>query len=187
MPDSVARLPALRKTKRTMGKMPVCPTRGTPLLRLFQQREEFGPGARVFLERAEQAGGFHYRVLLFNSAHHHAKMLRLDHDTDAAWLQAFHQRVRNLNGELLLNLQPARENIDNARNFGKADDLSIRDVSHVRAADEWQQMMFAHRVKFDVLHQNDLACFRAEDRVVNNFIEVLMISVGEKFEGKRRA
>ena len=34
------------------GKMPVDPTGGTPVL-LFQQREEFGAGARIFLEGAE--------------------------------------------------------------------------------------------------------------------------------------
>ena len=105
-------------------------------------------------------------------------MLRLDHDTNTIGLQAFHQRVRNLNRELLLNLQPPCENIDNARDFGKADDFPIRDVGHMRAADEWQQMMFAHRVEFDVFHQDDLTRFRAEDGAVNNIIEVLSIAVG---------
>ena len=47
--------------------------------------------------------------------------------------------------------------------------------------------MFAHRVEFDVFHQDDLTRFRAENGAVDNIIEVLSIAVGEKFERACRA
>ena len=67
-------------------------------------------------------------------AHHHAEVLGLDHDRHARRMQRFHQRVCHLHGELLLNLQPAGEDVDDARDFGKADHFAVRDVGDVRLA-----------------------------------------------------
>ena len=53
--------------------------------------------------------------------------------------------------------KPAREDIDDARDFGKADHFSVGDIGHMRFADEREQMMLAHRIKLDVFDQNDLA------------------------------
>src|ERR1700726_4828800 len=58
----------------------------------FQQREEFRARPRVFLERAEQTGSFHDRVLFLDSAHHHAEMFRFHHDRDTIRLETIHQR-----------------------------------------------------------------------------------------------
>src|SRR5205814_6925145 len=72
------------ETQNSTGKMPVVQDRLEAYLPLFfQEREEFGTSARVLFECAEQAGRFHDRVLLLDSAHHHAKMFRFDHDSDA--------------------------------------------------------------------------------------------------------
>src|SRR4051812_17363300 len=134
----------------------------------FEEREEFRTRARVFLERAKEARRFHDRVLFFNAAHHRAKMFCLHDHANAERLQAFHQRVGNLNRELLLDLKSPRENIDNARDLRKSDHFSVRNISDVRPADERKQMMLAHRVELDVFDENDLARFRTEDRAVNN-------------------
>jgi hypothetical protein len=85
--------------------MPVVRDRLEAYLPLFsQQREEFGASARVLFERAEQAGRFHHRVLLFDPAHHHAKMFRFHHDSDTGGLQTFHERLCDLCGQVFLNL-----------------------------------------------------------------------------------
>src|SRR5437867_642869 len=47
--------------------------------------------------------------------------------------------------------------------------------------------MLAHRIKLDVLDQNNLARFGAEDRAVYDLIEVLPISVSEELERARGA
>src|SRR5436853_2123697 len=114
-------------------------------------------------------------------------MFCLHDHANAKRLQAFHQRVGNLNRELLLDLKAPRENIDNARDLRKADHFSVRNISDVRPADEWKQMMFAHRVELDVFDENDLARFRAEDRAVNNLFQVLAVTIREELERLGRA
>src|SRR5438552_12465717 len=46
-------------------------------------------------------------------------------------------------------------------------------------------MMLAHRIKLDVLDQNDLARLRLEDGIVNDLVEVLPITLREKFQRAR--
>ena len=54
-------------------------------------------------------------------------MLRLDHDADAARVQRLHERVGDLGGELFLDLQPPREDIDDPRDFREPDDFAVRE------------------------------------------------------------
>ena len=79
-------------------------------------------------------------------------MFCLDDDGNTVGMESFHQRIRHLHRQVLLNLQPAGEDVDNARHFGKPDHFSVWDVSDVRLADKRQQMMLAHRVELNVLH-----------------------------------
>src|SRR6266481_4621098 len=117
-----------------------------PMKLFFQEREKFGPRARVVLERAQQTRSFHDRVLLLDSAHHHAQMFRLHDYSDAVGLETFHERLGNLRGEIFLNLQTPRKNIDNACDFRQTDHFSVRNIRYVRASDERQQMMLAQGV-----------------------------------------
>ena len=153
---------------------------------LFQEREEFGTSARVLFESTEQTGSFHDRVLLLDPAHHHAEMFRFHDDGDAVWFQTVHQRLGDLRRQVFLNLQTARKNIDNARDFRQSDDFAIGNVSDVGAADEWEQMMLAHRIEFDVFDENDFARFRIEDGVVDDLLDALAIALREKFHRARR-
>src|SRR3954464_8004865 len=104
-------------------------------------------------------------------------MFGLDNNGDAVRMESLHERVGNLRGELFLNLQPAREDVDDARHFRKADHFAVGNISDVCFANEWQQMMLAHRVKLDVFYQNDLARVRSENCLVNDGIEILAITV----------
>src|SRR5207237_6165158 len=58
-------------------------------------------------------------------------------------------------------------------------------VSDVGAADEWEQMMLAHRIEFDVFDENDFARFRIEDGVVDDLLHALAIALREKFHRAR--
>ena len=111
----------------------------------------------------------------------------LDHDRHPAGCSASHERVGDLGGELFLDLQPAREDVDDARDLGEADHFAIGDVGDVRFADEGQQMMFAHRIKLDVFHHHDLARVGIEDRAVDHVLDALPITLGEKLERARGA
>ncbi len=88
---------------------------------------------------------------------------------------------------LFLDLQSTREHIHNPRDFGKANDFSVGNISDVRLADKRKQMVLAHRIKLDVFDENDLARFRIEDRIVDHLIEVLPITGSQKFECARCA
>ena len=69
---------------------------------------------------------------------------------DAHRLQRFHECVRDLDGEIFLDLEPAREHVDDPRHFGKADHFPVWNVSNVCAADEGKQMVLAQRIELDV-------------------------------------
>src|SRR2546423_2755332 len=154
---------------------------------LSEQGEKLRPRPGVLFERAEQAGSLHERILFLHATHHHAKMLGLDDNRDAYGPQRFHQRISDLNSQVLLDLETAREHIDDPSNFGETNDFAIGNVSDVRPAHERQQMMLAHRVKFDVFDEDDLARIGIEDRVVNQNIETLAVAISEEVEGARGA
>src|SRR5947207_13691180 len=82
-----------------------------------------------------------------------------------------------------MDLQPASKDINNACHLRKTDHSAIRNVSDMRLADERQQMVFAQGIKLDVFHEDDLARFRVEDRVIDDVVQVLAVTIGEKFKG----
>jgi hypothetical protein len=79
------------------------------------ERQEFRPCRHRLSERPEHGGRGHHRILLLHAPHHHAEVLRLDHDADAIGADALLDRVRNLIGQPFLDLEPTREVIDHPR------------------------------------------------------------------------
>ena len=57
--------------------------------------------------------------------------------------QHFADARGDLCGEFFLHLHTVREGVDHAREFGNADDFSIRHVADMRAADDRCQMVLA--------------------------------------------
>ncbi len=90
--------------------------------------------------------------------------------TPDGW-RALHECVGDLGGELFLDLQAAREDVDDPRDFGETDHFAVGDVGDVGTPDEWEQMMFAHRIKLDVLDHHDLARVGIEDRAINHVLD----------------
>src|SRR5579864_2835498 len=95
-------------------------------------------------------------MLLFYAAHHHAKISRLDHDTDTLRLNDLLDGFGNLSRQALLNLQAAGENLDEARNFAQPDNLTIRYVGDVHLAEERQHVMLTEAEDLDVFHNHHL-------------------------------
>src|SRR5271169_5434595 len=95
-------------------------------------------------------------MLFFDAAHHHAQMARLDDYADALRFDRILDRLRNLRGEALLNLQAAREGVDEARYFAQADHLSIWNIGHMHLAKERQEVMLAQAEHFDVFYDHHL-------------------------------
>jgi hypothetical protein len=71
---------------------------------ILEEREKFRTSSRVVLENAKQAGGFHHGILLFDAAHHHAKVFRFHDNGHAGWFKTFHERLGDLSGKIFLDL-----------------------------------------------------------------------------------
>ncbi len=61
-------------------------------------------------------------------------------------------RLGNLSRHPLLELQPAREHVDEPGNLAESDDSAVGDVRDVTLAEERQQMVLAQTVVVDVAH-----------------------------------
>jgi len=106
--------------------------------------------------------GRRQRASFAHAADRHAGVRRFEDHAHAAGVEFAHQQVRDLLGHLLLHLRPARQRFDHARNLAQPDDLAVRQVGHVRLADERQQVVFAHRREIDVLHEHHLVVLLGE-------------------------
>ena len=82
-------------------------------------------------------------------------------------MQRFHQSIGDLHRQVLLDLEPSREHVNNPRRLRQANDFAVRYVSNMRFADEWNQMVLTQRIEFNVFDQNDLAGFGLEKRIVD--------------------
>ena len=69
-------------------------------------------------------------------------MMRSDDDADAARLEVLFDRLGDLPRQPLLNLQPARETVDQPRQFADADDLAGQ-ITNARLAVERQHVVLA--------------------------------------------
>src|SRR5216683_2394514 len=95
-------------------------------------------------------------MLFLDATHHHAQMPGLDDHAYALWLDGVLDRLRNLRGQPLLDLQAARERFDEARYFAQADHFSVGDVGHVDLAKKRQKVVLAQAEHFDVFHDHHL-------------------------------
>src|SRR5690606_34611773 len=86
--------------------------------------EELGARAGVGAELAEQLARDHRHALLAYPARRHALVHALDDDADPFGLQHVVNAVRDLRRHRFLNLEPAREGLDDARELTDAHDLA---------------------------------------------------------------
>src|SRR5262245_6836918 len=108
--------------------------------------EELVARLRVAAEAPEQARGHGGRVLLLHAAHHHAEVRGVCHDAHALRGQDGLERLGDLLGETLLDLEAPREDVDDARDLREPDDAPVGDVGDVHAPVEGQQVVLAQAV-----------------------------------------
>jgi hypothetical protein len=84
---------------------------------------------------------------------------------------------------LFLDLKTTSEEVNDACDLGEANHLAIGDVSDVGPPDEWEEMMFAHRIELDVLDHYDFARVGIENRAIDHVLDTQPITLGEKLEG----
>ena len=127
-------------------------------------RPDFVARGVVFDEMSAQRAGDHQAAGLFYAAHGHAGVRGFDQHRDAARLELRHERVGDLAGQALLNLQAQREALDQARQLAQAHDLAFGQIGNVRLPHERQHVVFAHRIEGDVFEDHDFVVIFVERR-----------------------
>src|SRR5262249_17655464 len=133
--DTQMRKPC-RDSETTELRRPLCPIRS-----LTDQREKFRPCLLLVAEAAKHRRRHGSRMLLLNAAHHHAEMPRFDYDSDALRVNCLLNRLGDLRGQTFLNLQAAREYLDQSRDFAEANYFALGNVGHVHFPEEWQHVV----------------------------------------------
>ena len=134
--------PQLRRLLRADGRQAAGAERPLARFSALQQLEELHAGAGVFAEDAEHGAGHRRRRLLLDPAHRHAQVRAFADDGDAERRHRLVKRLGDLVGHPLLQLQPPRVHVDQARHLAEADDPAVGDVGDVTLAEERQQMVF---------------------------------------------
>src|SRR5216117_247712 len=109
-------------------------------------------------------------------------MVSLDDHTHTTRLQHLHQGIGHLVGEALLHLQPAGKHLDHAGNLRQAHEPAVRQVRHVRLAEERQQVMLAQRVDLDVAHADEILVPLPIQRVTDDVGDGHVVATREPLE-----
>ena len=129
---------------------------------MFDKIEEFVAGALVTKEDTAEGRCGSYRIGLLHTTKGHACVRRFNDDGDSERLESFLDAVTDLRGEPFLNLKTTGESFHDASDLAEAGDRSVRDISDVGLADERHDMMFACRIKLDILYKDHLLIFFLE-------------------------
>src|ERR1700724_1914902 len=111
----------------------------------------------------------------------------LDDNPDALRFDGVLDRLRNLRGQPLLDLQAAREGFYEARYFAQADDFSVWYVGHMHLAEKWQKMVLAQAEHFDVFHDYHLVVVDREQRFAQERFGIVLVTFDEKLHGLMHA
>ena len=65
-------------------------------------------------------------------------MLRLDYHGNTKWIKHFLQAILDLGGQTFLQLQTAGESLHHTRNLAQTHNGTVRDITHMRFAEEGQ-------------------------------------------------
>src|SRR5690242_20001944 len=104
---------------------------------------EFLTSVGIIAEDTEHGAGGHVRVMFLHTANHGTHMLTFGDNGYAFGVQHLVKEVSDLARHALLKLQPPRKHIHNAGDFGKAENLTTRNVGHMDMTEKRQHMMFA--------------------------------------------
>src|SRR5687767_2789637 len=150
------------------------------LTSLPNQRHKLISSFLPILKSAKQRAGDHHRILLFHATHSHAEMFGFYHYRDSQWIKLFHDDRRYLIGQSFLNLQAARVDVDQTRQFGDAHDLVMRDVRHVCFAEKRQHVMFAKRKEVDIFLNDHLLVVFGEEGIVDDLCRIHVVTSGQE-------
>ena len=92
-------------------------------------------------------------------------------------------RVGDLPGEVFLDLQTTGEHVHQPCNLRQTQHFTRWNISHMRFADEGQQVMFTQRIQLDVVDNDHFIVVGGEQRAVDDFFDTLFITVTQVLHG----
>ena len=95
-------------------------------------------------------------VRLVHAARRHAVVDRLDDDADAVRLEHLVDRIGDLRGELLLDLQAPGIDLDHARELADADHAAARNIGHAGVADDRRHVVLAMALEANIAQHHHL-------------------------------
>jgi len=122
-------------------------------------------------------------MLFLYAAHHHAQMAGFDDYADALRFDDFLDGLGNLGSEALLNLEAAREKLDQTRHFAQADDFAVGDIGDVHFAEEGQHVVFTQAEHFDVFDDDHFVVADGEERAFEQGFGIFGVAAGEELHG----
>src|SRR5271155_4544766 len=159
--------PVTTRDSRAVGALP-------------DQREEFGSGFFLAAEAAQHRRSDCGGMLFLYSAHHHTEMAGFDHHSHSLRVNGMLDGLGDLGGEALLDLQAARESVDEARDLAQADHFSVRDIGHVHFAKKGQEMMLAEAEHFDVFYDHHFVVAHSEQRFAQKSFGIILVALDQK-------
>src|SRR5215475_7794111 len=133
--------------RRTSARLPLRPSHHGQETRLLR---------RIVAEHAGETAGERRCTMLGDATHRHAGMLGLDHNRNAAGFQDLIDRGRDLCGQMLLGLQPPREDVGQPRELRQAHHALHRRIGDMGLAVERHHVMLALRRELDVADQHEI-------------------------------
>ena len=124
--------------------------------RAAHQRHEAHLVFAAVAERSQKPRRHGRDARLGDAADRHAGVLGLEQHRDAARLEHFIDGDRDLRGQMLLRLQPARIDVDEAGEFRQTDHALDRPVGDMRLAVERHHVMLAMRGETDVADEHEI-------------------------------
>src|SRR4051812_12349000 len=109
-------------------------------------------------------------------------MTRLDHHAHASRVKQRLYGLCNLARETLLNLQAAGKHVHQSGELAQSNHFSVRQISDVRLAEEWQHVMLAQTVKLDIANEHHLIVTIFEERVSHHIDGIYIVSIREELQ-----
>ena len=107
-------------------------------------------------------------------------MFALHDNTDTEGADGIPDLPGYLRCESLLDLKPTCVVIDDSSELADTDDLRICDITDVALSEEWQHVMFAEAIYFDIPRDDHVVRLGLEDGVVDNLLYIVAIAAREE-------
>src|SRR6185312_4165215 len=118
-------------------------------------------------------------MLLLHTAHHYAKVPRLNDHTYALGLDGALDGFRDLYRKPLLHLQTTGKNIDETRDLAQPDDLAVGNIRDMHLAEERQHVVLTKTEHFNVFDDHHLVIVHLKQRAAEHLVRVLVMSFGQ--------